>query len=95
MHSASHKVHKALIGQQLVPHEADWLGVGVCGCQRILPTAVQTQTQKSIPERPPLPPEGLNTGEVLGQREWGGRGGGVIVAPGLGVRPPGGLPSRV
>lgn len=31
--------------------------------QQVLPTAVQTQTERS-PEQPPLPPEGLNTGEV-------------------------------
>jgi len=46
------------------------IGVGlVCGCQQVLPTAVQTQAQQSSPERPPLPPEGLNTGEVLRRRE--------------------------
>lgn len=31
--------------------------------QQVLPTAVQTQTERG-PEQPPLPPEGLNTGEV-------------------------------
>lgn len=42
---------------------------------RVLPTAVQTltQTQQSSLEQPPLPPEGLKTGEVLGQREGGGK----------------------
>lgn len=80
-----------MIGQ----HRVDWFRVGV----RVLPTAVQTQTQRSSLERPPLPPEGLNTGEVLSQREGGGkrRGGkgGIVALMGLGVRLPGGLPSRV
>lgn len=49
------------------------IGFGVV--VRVLPIAVQTQTltQQSSLERPPLPPEGLKTGEVLGQRKGGGR----------------------
>lgn len=50
---------------------------------RGLPTAVQTQTQQSSLERPPLPPEGLNTGEVLSQREGGVRGGGHYCSDGF------------
>lgn len=63
------------------------------GRQQILPTAVQTQTQRSTLERPPLPPEGLNTGEILGQRGWGVLA--IVALMGLGLRPPGRLPSRV
>lgn len=63
---------------------------------RVLPTTVQTKTQQSSPQQPPLPPEGLNTGEVLSQREGGrGEGGDNVALMGLGVRLPGGLPSRV
>lgn len=61
-----------------VPHGADWL----LASDGVLPTAVQTETRRSSLERPPRPPEGLNTGEVLGQGESGARGGGeAIVAP--------------
>lgn len=56
-----------------VPHGADWLGASV----GVLPTAAQTQTRRSSLERPPRPPEGLNTGEVLGQGERGVRGWGL------------------
>lgn len=61
----------------------------MCG---VLPTAVQTQ--RSSLERPPLPPEGLNTREVLDERE-GGLGVSIVAVMGLGVRLPEGLPSRV
>lgn len=44
--------HKAVIGQ----HEAS---TQMIGSHRVLPTAAQTQTQRSILERPPLPPEGV------------------------------------
>lgn len=69
--SVTQCAHKAVIGQRRSHMKLIGFGVVV----RVLPIAVQTQTltQQSSLERPPLPPEGLKTGEVLGQRKGGGR----------------------
>lgn len=53
--SAGHHPATKQPPHKAAPHGADWFHRG-------LPTAVQTW-------RPPLPPEGLKTGEVLGERE--------------------------